>query len=278
MVHGGQGLFISPAFMINLEPGRLYWLGGFWDRPVEHEVPAAQPGAPLLTDLGTANLRYYGRAPAYSTMPGPGNFTLSGWSSSAPYRQLYSLRATAAADLCPESELSSVGTSAKGNIISVDAESQLETIGIYLSEVPEGTRLCWSVYFSWITDGFYQKKSETCRTVAGGDGYFYSDPIDLTMGNGYFYWIGATADQPVRYHYSNRTPLPPLEARLASSVLTYQRRMTPYSTIEGPNSFNGNPDFYPPYRQRYLFSGSVSFIFADSFDSGNLDAWSAVTQ
>lgn len=89
VVNAGAGYFSSGPIMIDLAPTKYYWLGGFWDSAVRYYFSNSAPDAPLDFSLGNGTMTYNGRLGAYSTFPGPDNFSSVDPSSSAPYQQRY---------------------------------------------------------------------------------------------------------------------------------------------------------------------------------------------
>ncbi len=89
-VAGGTGYFDSPVMDVPLSVGKFYWLGGFWDQPVTYFYSNTMPGGPLYFDYGSGTMTYHARKGAFSTFPGPPQFSGSP-STNAPYWQRYDL-------------------------------------------------------------------------------------------------------------------------------------------------------------------------------------------
>lgn len=92
-VGGGDGYFDSASMGVQLEAGKFYWLGGFWDQSVTYWFSNAGPGPPVNFPTSYGTMTYLGRKGAYNTFPGPGTFTggPSSGSTTGPYRQRYNV-------------------------------------------------------------------------------------------------------------------------------------------------------------------------------------------
>ena len=88
-VSASDGYFYSGPVVIDLEPGRYYWLGGFWNLPVTYYYSNSMPGAPQTFPFADGGLFYHERLGAYSTLPGPTTFVNAGGSVNSPYWQRY---------------------------------------------------------------------------------------------------------------------------------------------------------------------------------------------
>ncbi len=163
----------------------------------------------------------------------------------------------------------------KGNFITVNRPLSLESIAVYLEDVPAGTTIEWAVYESPTFDGTFTKVWETSRTVTESNGYFSSGPVMVDLQPGTYYWLGGYWDQEVTYGFSNSQPGAPLTFPVGASSMTYHARNGAYSTLPGPGTFEGDiQSTGAPYWQRYVFSGSQTSIFYDTMETGNTDAWS----
>ncbi len=140
----------------------------------------------------------------------------------------------------------------KGNLVTVSRVMSLDTMSVYLEDVPSGTTIEWVVYG---TDGSiestYTKLKSVSSTVNGGAGYFSSPAIGVVLRPGWTYWLGAFWDQPVTYYYSDTLPAP-LTFTLEFGDLIYQGRKGAYNSFPGPDEWDntGSSDA-GPYRLSY---------------------------
>ena len=88
---GGNGYFASDPMMVQLEPGKYYWLGCFWDQAVTYFYSNTLPGPPLYFDYGFGTLEYHGRDGTFQTLPAPATFDGNPGTATAPYWQCYTL-------------------------------------------------------------------------------------------------------------------------------------------------------------------------------------------
>lgn len=142
----------------------------------------------------------------------------------------------------------------KGNVVSVDSAMTLDTVGIWLTGVAQGTSVEWAVYESATLTGTYTKVAFEQAAVAGGDGYFDSGSLGVSLVPGKFYWLGGFWDQNVTYYFDNSGGGPPVNFPTAFGTVTYLGRKGAYSAFPGPGSFSGGPANGPtvaPYWQRY---------------------------
>jgi hypothetical protein len=256
-----------------LVPGTYYWLGAFWDQPVTYHLSNTQPGAPLPFDFGFGTATYHGRKGPYTAFPGPITFDGTGGSPLAPYRQTYLLRAVELAELNPTSNLTTSHSLAKGNMIDVPEAMTLQTIGLYLTDVPAGTNLYWAIYRGTDLDGIFQKVWEATRTTElGGNGYFDSPAAMVTLEPNWYYWLAGNCDSGCTNHYSNTQPLPSLNFHTGFGLLTYRSRETPFAGFPGPPTFVGNLTPSPPYQQRYVVRPGASATPGDRNDTDSNDA------
>ena len=139
----------------------------------------------------------------------------------------------------------------KGNTVSVDTAMTLDTIGIYLTGVAAGTNIEWAAYEGDTLTGTFNQVYASSGSVAGGDGYFDSGPVGITLQPGKFYWLGGFWDQPVTYWYSNTMPGAPQTFPTAYGTMTYHSRKGAYGTFPGPLTFSGSGSTNAPYWQHY---------------------------
>jgi len=272
-VNGGAGYFSSPAIGVVLRPGWTYWLGAYWDQPVTYFYSNTIPSAPLTFELEFGDLIYHGRKGAYNTFPGPDEDDLHDFVDSAPYRFSYHLRAVEDVDLGVDSDTHSLGATCKGNTISVSEPMTLQTIGLYLTEVPADTEIYWAVYRALTGSTAFSRVWDASATVGGGDGYFDSPPVMTTLEPGYHYWIGGFWDQSAAYYYgSSSQPGAPQLWNFGFGDLTYEAREdSVISAIPGPSSFTSNGGYEgAPYRQRYVLRPGAAVTPGENDEDSNL--------
>lgn len=135
----------------------------------------------------------------------------------------------------------------RGNIYSVDQNSILREIRVYLG-IPMSTDLHFFVYEGNTRNGIYNRIFQLPTTTGVGTKWYNSGPIDVNLRAGKFYYIGASWMGSVTYGKAfDSTFTEPIETEFGS-LLTGQPITTagypPALTINGSQFSNTSAPFY----------------------------------